>query len=360
MNRWNDNELPVYVGSYAPSASEGIYVYRFNTENGELALQQSLAGIENPSFLTLNDQQTRLYAVSEVGTVQGSAASYAVDAQNGNLTFLNTQSTLSKAPCYLALDSGSACLAVANYSGGNVVLFPIDAEGKIGEAADHVQHEGSSGVRPDRQEAPHPHAAVIDPSNRYVFVPDLGLDQIKVYRIDYAAAKLIPHRAIHVKPGAGPRHMVFHSSIPFAYVINELDCSLTVFSYASEDGTLSPVQTVPALPDDFTGSNICADIHISPSGQYVYGSNRGHDSIVVYKINKSNGTLMYVEHVSTLGRTPRNFAITPDGRFLLAANQDSNSIITFEINQESGRLKETGQAVTVSKPVCIKIIKPNL
>ncbi|NOU95732.1 beta-propeller fold lactonase family protein [Paenibacillus sp. LMG 31456] len=359
MNQLNENELLVYVGSYAPSTSVGINVFRLNTDNGSLTLQQSLEGIENPSFLTLNHNQTRLYAVSEIGAADGTVTSYTVNPQDGRLDFLNEQSSLGKATCYVTLDDDSSCLVLANYTSGNIALYPVKNDGSLGEAADHVQHKGSS-IRADRQEAAHPHAAVIDPSGRYVFVPDLGLDQIKIYQMDYEHTRLLPHNEVLTKPGAGPRHLVFHTSIPYAYIINELDCTITVYSYAIEDGALHPVQTVPALPNDFTEFNICADIHISPSGNYLYGSNRGHNSIVVYEINKIDGTLTYVEHTSTLGLTPRNFAITPDGGFLLAANQDSNSIVTFAIDQQSGRLRETGQTVTVAKPVCVKIAKrPN-
>ncbi|MCR8636738.1 lactonase family protein [Paenibacillus radicis (ex Xue et al. 2023)] len=355
MNQMNENELLVYVGSYAPSTSKGINVYRLNTDNGSLTLDQSLSGIENPSFLTLNHNQTRLYAVSEIGKADGTVTSYTVDP-HGRLAFLNEQSSLGKASCYVTVDEDSSCLVLANYSSGSVALYPVNSDGSLGEAADKVQHEGSS-IRTDRQETAHPHSAVIDPSGRYVFVPDLGLDQIKVYQLDYEQTRLLPHNEVLAEPGAGPRHLVFHPSISFAYVINELDCTITAYSHNTEDGALHHVQTVPALPKDFTDYNICADIHISPSGNYLYGSNRGHNSIVVYKIDKSTGMLTYVEHTSTQGQTPRNFAITPDGRFLLAANQDSDSIVTFAIDQQSGRLTETGQTVTVTKPVCVKIAK---
>lgn len=355
MNRLNENELLVYVGSYAKAESEGVRVYRLNTDNGSLTLQQGVAGIANPSFLSLNQEQKRLYVVSELGAALGTVTSFSVNPEDGSLAYLNEQSSFGKASCYVTVDQNSRTLILANYTSGNVTSYPIEADGKIGEAADNIQHEGSS-IRPDRQGEPHPHAAVIDPSGKYACIPDLGLDQIKIYRIDYTTSKLIPHQEAQAHPGAGPRHLVFHASLPYAYVINELDSTITAYSYSEEGEILRRVQTVNALPEDFAGESTCADIHISPSGNYLYGSNRGHDSIVVYHINQADGTLTYVEHTPTLGRTPRNFAITPDGRYLLAANQDTHTIVTFALDRESGRLTETGQIVELdTKPVCIKV-----
>ncbi|TDG00961.1 lactonase family protein [Paenibacillus piri] len=353
MNSAPNDELLVYVGSYAPASSESIYVYRLHPVTGALTLQQSLSGIVNPSFLTLDPKRNRLYAVSEVGEGAGQAAAYAIRPEDGSLDFSNSVSSLGRASCYVTLDGDSTCLLAANYTSGNVVLFPIEADGRVGEAADQVQHAGSS-IRADRQSEPHPHAAVIDPGDRFVFVPDLGIDRIKVYRIGREPLRLIAHGEVPVTPGSGPRHMAFHRDIPYAYVINELDSTITAFAYEAGNGSLRPVQTVSALPEGFTDSSTCADIHISPSGSYLYGSNRGHDSIVVYAINRTDGTLTYVEHTPTLGATPRNFAVTPDGRLLLAANQDTDSIVTFRVDLATGRLTPTGQTVNVSKPVCIK------
>jgi 6-phosphogluconolactonase len=355
MEPLNSKEILVYVGSYAPSSAEGLHTYRLNPETGSLSWQQSVSGIANPSFLALHPNQNRLYAVSEVGAADGKVASYTV-APDGSLTQLNEQSSLGRATCHLSVNSAATCLVVAHYTSGNITAFPVDAEGRVGEAAVNIQHEGSS-VRADRQQEPHPHSANLSPDQRFVYVPDLGLDQIKVYALNGGDCRRELRHETPIHPGAGPRHMAFHPSIPFAYVINELDSTITALAYNAEDGALNAVQTVPALPEDFTGSSSCADIHIAPTGHFLYGSNRGHDSIVVYRINQADGTLSYVEHVSTGGRTPRNFALTPDGRFLLAANQESNSIVTFAIDAETGRLQRTEHEVTVTKPVCIKFLQ---
>ncbi len=356
-NRDGSKQLFVYVGSYANHTDSGIYTFSFDTETGALSYIDSVDGIANPSYLAVDYGRSRLYAVSEVmetgGQPGGAVAAYSVQSDNGKLTLMNRQLTHGGAPCHLSIDHTGSCLFAVNYAGGNVCLFPIHDDGSLGEAAHVVSHHGR-GVLPDRQEGPHPHSILPDPTNRFALVADLGIDAIKLYRIDTAACKLVPHGEAGSNPGAGPRHFVFHPNGAFLYVINELDSSITTFAYDAEEGKLAPIQTVPTLPPDYAGKSTCADIHILKSGKFLYGSNRGHDSISVFAVDETDGTLTFVEHVPTMGKTPRNFAVSPDGRFLLAANQDSDSIVTFAIDPDKGTLRQTGDIIMVSRPVCIK------
>lgn len=236
-------------------------------------------------------------------------------------------------------------------------VLPIGEDGRLGELTDAIQHQGSS-VNPQRQEGPHPHSANPDAANRYLFVPDLGLDKIMIYRVDLTHGKLSPNDEpwARVKAGAGPRHFAFHPNGKYGYVINELDSTLTAFAYDDKRGRLTEVETVSTLPENYKGRNHCADVHVSPSGKFIYGSNRGHDSIVIFAINERTGRLTYVGHEPTQGKTPRNFAIDPTGTFLLVANQDSDTIVTFRIDRLTGKLSPTGNVISAPTPVCLKMI----
>lgn len=356
-------ELIIFVGTYTSGKSEGIYTYRMNLSSGELKHLNTVKGVVNPSFLATDRQRRYLYAVNEVtefaGKPGGAVSSFSIDQRNWELRFLNQQPSLGGAPCYVIVDETGKFVLVANYGGGNVSVLPVRRDGSLGTATDTVQHRGS-GVNPERQEGPHAHCIILDHSNRYAFAADLGVDKIMIYRFDSGRGRLIPAKEpwVQVKPGAGPRHLTFHPRGRYAYVINELDSTLTAFSYGRANGTLSTVQTVSALPKGFSGANTCADVHVSPSGKFLYGSNRGHNSIVVFQIEEGTGKLSYVEHEPTQGKTPRNFAIDPTGTFLLVANQDSDSIITFRIDPETGRLKPTGHLTKVPSPVCLRLVLP--
>lgn len=362
----------VYVGTYTlpilfgtgqvlMGKGEGIYVYRMDQTYGSLELVSKLKGVANPSFLAFEPEQRFLYAVNELKTFEGkptgTVSAFSVDSDTGKLEFLNKKVTQGTDPCYLTVDKTGRYVFVANYTSGSVSVFPILGDGSLGDATDLVQHHGSS-VNPKRQAGPHAHAAVLDEANRYLFVPDLGTDKVMVYKFDPTSGKLEPNEEpyVSVMPGAGPRHLTFHPSGKYAYLINELDSTLVAFSYDGKHGTLKKIQTVPTLPEGFTDLNTCADIHVSPSGKFVYGSNRGHDSIVIYKVDQSSGKLSYVGHESTGGKTPRNFGIDPTGRFLLAANQDSDTIVTFSIDQQTGKITPTGNVTKVPTPVCIQIV----
>ena len=344
----------VYVGAYAHGDSEGIYVYRMDMETGALRRVSVAGGVENPSFLTLHPNGHYLYAVNELGEPGGMVSAFAIDAETGSLTFLNKQDAHGTATCHISVDDAGAYVYIANYSSGTAAVYPILPDGRLGVAGDVVQHAGS-GPHVQRQQGPHAHSINLSPDNRFAFVADLGIDKVMVYDIATTPGKLLPRTPVGGAPGAGPRHFTFHPNGRYAYLINEMGNTITVFAYAAESGALTEVQTVPTLPEAFTGENTTADIHFVPSGKFLYGSNRGHDSIVLYAVDAETGKLRYIAHTTTQGKTPRNFAIDPTGTFLLAANQDSDNIVVFRIDAETGRLTPTGHDVQVSKPVCVKL-----
>ncbi|UJF31903.1 lactonase family protein [Paenibacillus hexagrammi] len=316
--------------------------------------------LENASYLAVDAQRHRLYAVSETevyeGKYGGSAAAYTIDKESGKLDKLNQQPTHGAAPCYISSDATGQSVYVANYLAGNVTVFPVTTDGSLGKHSQLIQHQGTLGPNAARQEHAHAHSIVPDPRNRFAVSADLGLDRLLVSIIDEAAHKLTPHEETAMAPGAGPRHVVFTADSRFAYAVNELGSTVTVLAYNAEAGVLTPLQNVSTLPADYSGSNICADIHLSPDGRYVYASNRGHDSIAVYAVDEQRGTLSLEQLQETHGHTPRNFALSPQGDFLLAANQDSDTIVVFRINKVLGLLTEAGQTLQVPKPVCIKFL----
>lgn len=354
-------DLFLYIGTYTYGKSEGIYVYRMDLSSGALKFVSVAKGVANPSFLALDPTNRYLYSVSEVsrpaGKAGGALSAFRRDPQTGEMTFLNQQPSGGDGPCHLIVDRKGRSVFVAHYAAGCVSVLPIREDGRLGEPTDVVRHEGSS-INRQRQEAPHPHSVNLDPANRFLFVPDLGLDKIMIYRVDFTQGKLKPNEEpwAPVKAGAGPRHFDFHPNGKYAYVINELDSTFTAFAYDSERGTLKEIETVSTLPENFTGTNTCADVHVAPSGKFLYGSNRGHDSIVIFAINEGTGKLKYVAHEPTQGKTPRNFGIVPTGNFLLAANQNSDTVVTFRIDPTTGKLSPTGDITRVPMPVCLKMV----
>jgi 6-phosphogluconolactonase len=350
--------LNLYVGTYTSGKSEGIYIYRMNLATGELNRLNAIKSV-NPSFLALDRSGRHLYAVNEVtefaGKSSGAVSAFAIDSGTSNLNFLNQQASMGADPCHVILDRSGKFLLVANYTGGNVSVFPVERDGSLGPARDVMQHHGYS-VNKAHQEGPHAHCVILDRSNQHALVADLGLDKVMIYRFDPRNGKLAPNIKpwAQLKPGAGPRHMILHPTGRFLYVINELDSTLTAFRYNGANATLRSMQTVSTLPKAFAGHNDCADLHVSPSGKFLYGSNRGHDSIVVFAINENTGKLQYLEHASTHGKTPRNFTIDPTGRFLLVANQESDTIVTLRIDPLTGKLRPTGHIAEVPAPVCLK------
>lgn len=356
-------EMLVYVGTYTSGKSEGIYLFRLSLSSGELKQVGTTRGVVNPSYLTLDRARRHLYAVNEVeefaGKKSGAVSAFAVERTTGALRFLNQQPSLGGAPCYVSLDAAEKFLLVANYVGGNVAVLPLRADGSLGEASDIKQDQGS-GVNRERQEGPHAHCILPDRTGRHVYSCDLGTDKIMVYRLDAKAGKLIPNEPpwAQVKPGAGPRHLTFHSGGRYAYVTNEMASTVTAFAHDPARGTLREIQTTPALPADFKGANTCADIHLSPDGEFLYCSNRGHDSIAAFRVDSRDGTLALVSHTPTEGKTPRNFALDPTGALLLVANQNSDTIVAFRRDATTGRLTPAGQVAEVPSPVCLKLIAP--
>ena len=350
----------LYVGTYTSGDSEGIYQYQFDTESGQLKQTGVTTGVTEPSFLTISADRKFLYAVNETvefdGQPSGAVSAFAINADNGALTFLNQQATAGGAPCHLSIDKTGKMLLVANYVGGNIAVFPIGGDGKLAPASQVIQHEGS-GPNERRQEAPHAHNIVFDAAENFAFATDLGIDKVMVYAVDKAAGQLSPvaRFAAEVMPGAGPRHLALHPGGKFAYVIQELDNQITVMSYNNRNGSLKPLTTVSTLPADFSGRSYCADIHVHPNGKFLYGSNRGHNSIAVFTIAEDGG-LTAIQHQAVGGDWPRNFTIDPTGNYLLVANQKSSNVVVFKIDQASGLLSETGTTADVPNPVCLVFV----
>ncbi len=351
------DDMFVYVGAYTEppqGRAEGISVYRFDPAAGALSLVQTVAGVANPSFLALDAGRRTLYAVNELA--DGGVSAFARDAESGELTPLNREKSHGADPCYISFDSTGRFALVANYTGGSVAVLPIAANGSLSPASSVIHHEGSS-IVPDRQGEPHPHMIAPTPDGRSIVVTDLGIDGLLLYRLDEATGTLQPAGqdvpAVKTAAGAGPRHFAFSPNGRILYVINELNSTLTVYAYDGEAGTLAPLQTVSSLPVGFTGENDCAHILVSCDGRFVYGSNRGHDSIAIWAVDEASGTLTPVGHASTRGKTPRNFALDPSGAWLLAANQDSDSIVAFRRDQASGLLTATDDVTATPSPVAV-------
>jgi len=353
--------LPVYFGTYTggDNSSKGIYRSVLDLRTGKLSEPVLAAEARNPSFLEIHPNGKFLYAVSESGRA-GSVSAYSIDKDTGNLKLLNQQSSGGAGPCHVSIDHAGRNVLVANYGSGSASAIPIKSNGRLGKPTGFAQHTGSS-VNPRRQKEPHAHSINVSPDNRFAFVADLGIDKIMIYRLDTEKGTIEKNSPpfTKVKPGAGPRHFAFHPNGKYAYVINELDYTVTAFAYEPASGTLTDIQTITTLPSGFDGSNSCAEVRVHPNGKFLYGSNRGHDSIVVYRINSAKGTLTFVEHETADIKTPRNFNIDPTGRFCLVANQGKNSIVVFRINQKTGALEPTGNKISIGRPVCVRFLRPN-
>ena len=348
----------VYISSFNGGESEGIRIFSWDSQNGALEPVGGVnEGVENPIYIDSDPQRRFLYAADMVnscdGEKSGAVSAYAIDAKSASLKFLNSQATGGLSPCYLCAAANGKHILAANYSGGSVAVLPIQSDGRLGKRCAFQQHAGAS-VNTDRQTEPHPHSFLLDPANRFAFAPDLGIDKIMVYRFNADSGQLTPNEPAFVKTeaGAGPRHGRFHPNRRFGYVITELLNTIIAYSYNESNGQLVELQTVSALPDGYSDTSYCSDIHIHPSGTFLYGSNRGHDSIVVFAIDPQTGKLSFVDHTPTQGNFPRGFALDPTGRFLLAANENSGTVLTFSIDQNSGKLTPTGQVTEIPKPTC--------
>ncbi|MBW4083404.1 lactonase family protein [Paenibacillus sp. S150] len=353
-----NTRLLLFTGSYASAEESGVQVFELNGEaGGTLTLLDKVQGITNPTFVSVDASGGRLYAIGEKtngeGVKEGEVVSFAIDPQGGRLTELNriltmpASRTAQTTTCHISRDPQNEYIIVCSYHGGQVGLVSMDQEGLPVRLEDTAVHTG--------QDKPHPHSAIFSPDGKFLFVSDLGLDLIRTYRINRDTKKLEAKDDTLLHKGAGPRHFVFHPDGKSAYVINELDSTVTSFLYDSEQGTLRTAATISTLPEDYpSANNACAEIALSADGLYLYGSNRGHDSIVVYAVDPATAGLTLVEHVSTRGGHPRHFALTPDGAYLVAANRDGNNLVVFSVDNNSGRLSFTGNTAELSKPVCVQ------
>lgn len=349
------------TGKILEGKGKGIYVYKLDSSSGSMELFNVAEGVLNPSYLAFHPSRRFVCAVNELkeyeGAATGAASAFSFDPARGKLTHLNTKPTHGTDPCHLIVDRTGRYVLVANFMSGSVCVLPVQEDGSLGDATDVIQHQGSS-ADPLRQSGPHAHAVIQDDAGRHVFVPDLGIDKLMVYVFDVHRGKLKPNDVpwVEVAAGAGPRQLVLHPRGQYAYLINELASAMTAYRYDAAQGTLREIQTLSTLPQGFEGASTCAEVQIFPSGRFLYGSNRGHDSIVIYAVDQRDGTLALIGHESTRGKTPRSFVIDPSGAFLLAANQDSDNVVTFKINPDSGALTATGHSVEVPTPVCVKVL----
>jgi 6-phosphogluconolactonase len=351
----------VYVGTYtAPGKSKGIYVLELDLASGKLSAPRLAAETVNPSFVAIHPSHRFLYAVDEIedfqGKKTGAVSAFAIE-KDGTLKFLNRQPSKGANPCHIVVDGKGKHVLAANYGGGSAVVLSVGDDGMLGTWTGFVQHKGHS-VNKERQEAPHAHSINLDKANRFAAVADLGLDEVFVPRYDPADGSLTANnpRGVKVAPGSGPRHFAFHPNGRHAYVINELNCTVTAFDYDGDKGVLKKIQTLSTLPGKFKPGYSTAEVQVHPSGKFLYGSNRGHHSIAVFAIDPETGKLTRLENVPTQGRTPRNFGIDPTGTYLLAANQDSDSIVVFRIDPKTGRLQPAGHRAEVPMPVCVKFL----
>jgi 6-phosphogluconolactonase len=355
----------LYIGTYTeaepgkPGRTEGIFTCTLDQQTGQMEIIAATGGIENPSYLAIDRKARYLYAISEgykfQGKPGGGIGAYRIDPISGALVLLNQQPTYNSLSCYVSLDETGKFAWVSNYEDPSLTVFPIFPDGTVGSARAILPIVGN-GPNPERQEHAHTHCVVLDPQGSYVLAADLGIDRILVFdsQAVYRDGNVPPYSDAATAPGAGPRHIAFHPNQSYVYVCNELDSTVSGFDYSHSNGTLALRQTVSTLPDGFSETNYPADIHVHPSGRFLYVSNRGHDSIAMYQIDPATLLLTSLGYTSTFGKWPRNFAISPDGNMLIAANQLSDSVFTYFIDSTSGNLSPTGYRLDMPKPVCIQ------
>ncbi|MEM8736964.1 MAG: lactonase family protein [Planctomycetota bacterium] len=348
----------VYFGTYTQKdRPQGIYPGRFNPETGVLRVSEGVEAGKNPSFLAIHPEGRTLYSVTEAGKQDGLTA-FAIDPDTGHLKKINSQVADGSGACHVGLNPSGTAAIVSYYGSGSIASFPLNPEGRVGPAASVIAFEGS-GPDPKRQARPHAHSANVDPAGRLAVVADLGTDRLWLYRVDAETAELTPHdpEAVALHPGAGPRHFAFHPTEPWAYVINELDATLTALRWNIGPETFTSLQTVDTLPDDWEGRRSTAEVVVHPSGRFVYGSNRGHDSIVAFAIDPESGELSRIGFTPSGGQEPRNFNIDPTGRWMLVCNQNTDDVQVFRIDPAEGALEPVGEPVRVPAPVCVKFLR---
>jgi 6-phosphogluconolactonase len=357
----NADEPIVFVSAFAAGEKGGIHAFQFDGTEGKLTPLHRTGDVQNPFFLAVSPDGKFLYAIDAEkfgGAEDEFVAAFAIEGRTGRLKKLNRQSARGTASCYLDVDATGTVVVVANYSSGSVASLPVGKDGSLGEAVSFVQHSGS-GADPARQKGPNAHSIVISPDNRFALAADLGIDKVLSYRLDAAKGTLVANEAhpfAKVAPGSGPRHLAFHPNGKLLYAINELKNTVTVFDYAAESGALTERQTIGTLPADFTGKSFTADVKITPDGKFLYGTNRGHDSIAIYRVGV-DGVLKLAGIEPSLGKGPQNLLITPDGKWLLCANMPGNAVVVFRIDAETGGIKAVGEPVQVPMPSCIRWLK---
>ena len=350
-----------YVGTYTRNGSEGIYAYNLDINSGRLEPIDVTSKVDNPSYLHISSDNKFLYAALENevfnGGVGGAVAAYGINQNTGKIHLLNIQATQGKSPCNICSNRDNKYIFVANYDEGTVSVFSVNEDGSLKALSSIIKHEGL-GPNKIRQTMPHVHYVTLTPEDRYLCVVDLGIDSVKFYEFDLHRGSLILNEklSLKMKAGSGPRHMEFHSNGQTAYIITELSSEIAVAIYSAKNQTFKVVQYISTLPKEYSSESTCGAIHISPDGNYIYASNRGHDSLAIFKIEKTSGKLVLVGHSSTYGECPRDFVIEPTGRFLFVANQNSDTIVTFKIDSGSGELKVLTSTIKVPSPVCIKFV----
>jgi len=349
----------VYVGTYTTKTeSKGIYAYEFDSATGKLTPKGVAAETPDPSWVAVHPGGKFLYAANEAGKAS-TVSAFAIDAKNGKLTILNQLPSLGEDPCYLSFDKTGKYVLVANYSSGTIAVFPILADGRLGEHTAMLKDQGATGPNKERQEGPHAHWIEVSSDNRFAFVADLGLDAILSYRFDASKGSLTPNKPFFLRPltaGAGPRHATFSPGGGHFYVLSEINSTVTAFAYAPDHGVFGYLGGVPMLPAGFEGRNDAAEIAIHQSGKWLFASNRGHDSIAVFSIDPASGKLTAAGGFPTGGREPRHFALDPTGQYLLAENQLSGNIVEFRIDPATGKLTATGEVLQVPSPVCVALL----
>ena len=358
-------EKYLIIGTYTSGPDDdGIFVYKFNTETGDNSFVSSVK-TSNPSYLAVSPGQKYLYAVNENAdstrfTVTGFVSAYSFNKATGKLSFINKQESGGRHPCYVAIDNAGKWVFAGNYSSGSLSVLPVKANGALDSAKQVIQHEGRSVVE-GRQDEAHVHATFLSPDNKTLYVPDLGMDRLMIYKFNNRTGTLSEANMPFVitEAGSGPRHFDIHPNRKYAYLMQELTGVITVFKIY-KDGSLESIQDISGLPREYNGPVGSADIHVSPDGRFLYCSNRGESNTIgILSINQSNGKLLWVDDQSTLGKTPRNFNLDPTGNFLLVANQNSDDVVIFKRDRQTGLLTDTGKRINVSKPVCLKWINAN-
>lgn len=358
----------LYVGTYTTGDSKGIYAYRYDAEAGKLQSLGLAAATENPSFLAVDAKNEHLYAVNETGNYKGKASggvtAFSIDRKTAKLSQLDQVASHGADPCYISLDRSGKYLLVANYTGGTVAVLPILADGRLGEASSVLPDEGTLGPNKERQEKPHAHWIQATAHNRFVYVSDLGLDRVLIYKFDAAKGTLSRGApsgdkkdffSAKLAPGTGPRHVAFSANSNFMYVLGEMDATVTVFANDAKE-TYRSIQKISSLPANFSGENTAAEIAIHPNGKFLYTSNRGADSIAEFSIDQQSGKLTLLGQISTFGKEPRHFTLDPSGKRLLVANQNSSNIVEYAVDESTGKLSKIGGEVSVPSPVCLVFV----